>query len=131
MMNVGQTHVIPDISRLVNMAWTFDLNKQQAFVRPVISYLLQCALASQAASLTAKFVAPVLSVMSQCHEGQSASLSDAACAAWDMRWQRTDLYNPCTGCGGEPEGADTQLGHLVHSHIICDGANNDCNLVLL
>ena len=62
MMSLRQTHIVPHFPRLVNMAWTFDLTKQQAFTQPVISCLLQCALTSQAASLTAKFVAPVLSV---------------------------------------------------------------------
>ena len=37
MVNVRQDHIVPDLPRLANMAWTLDLAKQHALSQPVIS----------------------------------------------------------------------------------------------
>lgn len=44
---------------------------------------------------------------------------------------QTHLDNPSTRCGGESQGTHTQLGHFIHTHIICDGAHNNCNGLIL
>ena len=37
MVNVRQDHIVPDLPRLANMAWTLDLAKHHALSQPVIS----------------------------------------------------------------------------------------------
>ncbi len=69
---------------------------------------------------------PVLTIMQQArqlHLGKSMTYS--------MRDMAKYLHDPCTSCSCESQCAHAQLGDLVHTHIVCDGAHYNCDLLIL